>query len=202
MGSKPRKNDLPCKNLRQVKGEYVEGVPADEPAAQPPPETPALDSAESAAGRLHRIRTIRRQQGISLRCAARRMHLPVERAKALEEETADMLLSTLYAWQRALEVPVGDLLVDRDGPLSEPVLKRARLVKLMKTAAAIQAVADTEPIARLAKMLTDQLIEIMPELKDVSPWHSVGQRRTLDEVGRIAEQPFPEQIFRDSVVHG
>jgi hypothetical protein len=32
----------------------------------------------------------------------------------------------------------------------------------------------------------------MPELKDVSPWHSVGQRRSLDELGRIAEQPFSD----------
>jgi hypothetical protein len=29
----------------------------------------------------------------------------------------------------------------------------------------------------------------MPELKEVGPWHSVGQRRTLDEVGRIASNP-------------
>ena len=129
------------------------------------------------------------------------MNMQVDEAKGLEEETADMRLSTLYAWQRALDVPVGDLLVDRDGPLSEPVLKRARLVKLMKTAAAIQAAANTDPIARLSRMLADQLIEIMPELKDVSPWHAVGQRRTLDDVGRIAEQPFPEHLFRDSAIY-
>ena len=33
-------------------------------------------------------------------------------------------------------------------------------------------------------MLIEQILEIMPELADVTPWHTVGQRRTLDDVGR------------------
>jgi hypothetical protein len=37
----------------------------------------------------------------------------------------------------------------------------------------------------------------MPELKDVSPWHSVGQRRTQHELGRIAEHPLPDTFFSD-----
>jgi len=201
MGSAQRKNDPQCKNLsrngetrnssRQVNGPAGHRLAAATNAAH-----------ENRARLLHRIRSIRRQQGISIRCAARRLNLPVDEAKSLEDETSDMPLSTLYAWQRALDVPVGDLLVDRDGPLSEPVLKRARLVKLMKTAAAILAVADSDPLVRLSQMLVEQLIEIMPELKDVSPWHAVGQRRTLDELGRIAERPFPENLFRDAAMHG
>jgi hypothetical protein len=30
----------------------------------------------------------------------------------------------------------------------------------------------------------------------VGPWHSVGQRRTLDEFGRVVEQPVAEEVFR------
>ena len=42
--------------------------------------------------------------------------------------------------------------------------------------------------------------DLMPELKEVSPWHSVGQRRSLDEMGRIAEQPLgdPSYYYRDT----
>jgi hypothetical protein len=36
----------------------------------------------------------------------------------------------------------------------------------------------------------------MPELADVTPWHTTGQRRTLDEVGRTARNVVPEDIFR------
>ena len=45
------------------------------------------------------------------------------------------------------------------------------------------------------KNLIQQLQELMPELAEVSPWHSVGQRRSLDEVGRIAEQPISDDAL-------
>jgi hypothetical protein len=46
-------------------------------------------------------------------------------------------------------------------------------------------------------MLIEQLIEIMPELADVSPWHSVGQRRGLDEFGRVFERRIRDDLLRD-----
>ncbi len=42
-------------------------------------------------------------------------------------------------------------------------------------------------VKRMTQNLADMLVEMMPELKDVGAWHSVGQRRTLDEMGRIVE---------------
>jgi hypothetical protein len=36
----------------------------------------------------------------------------------------------------------------------------------------------------------------MPELSDVTPWHTVGQRRTLDELGRAAGSMVSEELFR------
>jgi len=145
--------------------------------------------------RLHQIAEVRRQQGISLRSAARRMHLDVSEVRALENEATDMSLSMLYRFQEALEVPVASLLVEQDDPLSQPIAKRAGMVRLMKTAQAIKEKAETAPIQRMATMLIEQLVEIMPELKDVSPWHAVGQRRSLDEMGRIAEQSLPDDWF-------
>ena len=145
---------------------------------------------------LHQIRSVREQQGVSLRSAARRMHLDVSEAKALEDESSDMLLSTLYLWQKALEVPIGELLVDSEAPLSAPVLKRAQMVRLMKTAVAIQDKADkNKALGRLATMLIEQLVELMPELKDVSPWHAVGHRRSLDEYGKTATDTVSDEWF-------
>jgi hypothetical protein len=47
-------------------------------------------------------------------------------------------------------------------------------------------------------MLISQLVELMPELKEVSAWHSVGQRRTQDEMGRIVERTIPDNFFGDA----
>ena len=58
----------------------------------------------------------------------------------------------------------------------------------MKTAAAILENANTPAIKRMGQMLCDQLVDIMPELEDVSPWHEFGQRRSLDEYGRVVDR--------------
>jgi len=147
---------------------------------------------EDGPRKLHRIREVREQQGMSLRSAARRLQMEMSEVRAMEDPASDMLLSMLHEWQKALDVPVGSLLVDQDEPLSEPILHRARMVRLMKTAGALQERATDKSVQRLAAMLIEQLIEMMPELKDVSPWHAVGQRRSLDECGRIAEEPISE----------
>lgn len=136
----------------------------------------------------HRIREVRVQQGVSLRTAARHMNSDVRSARQEEEETADLTLSQLYAWQQVLDVPVTELLAESEDSLSRPVLERARMVRVMKTAQAILEKAPTPAIKRMAQMLVEQLTEVMPELAAVSPWHSVGQRRSLDDLGRIAEQ--------------
>ena len=138
---------------------------------------------------LNRIQEVRLQQGMSLRTASRHLGLDVRTIRAQEQVTSDLRLSDLYRWQAALEVPVQELLVDSDEPLSRPVMERARMVRLMKTAAALLEDAPNIHARRMAENLIEQLLEIMPELKEVGPWHSVGQRRTLDEVGRIAANP-------------
>jgi transcriptional regulator with XRE-family HTH domain len=138
---------------------------------------------------LHRIQEVRRLQGMSLRTAARQLGTDIRSIRAQEQATTDLRLSDVYNWQRALDVPVSELLVDEDEPLSRPVRERAAMLKIMKTARSLVESAPAGPVRRMADNLVEQLLEIMPELKEVSPWHSVGQRRSLDEMGRIAEQP-------------
>ncbi len=156
---------------------------------QPPAVAQAASLSAPAAGRpLHRLAEVRRLQGITRRTVARRLNIDVATVKYQEQPTTDLPLSTLYAWQRVLESPLSELLVDTDEPLSPPVMQRARMVRLMKTAAAILERTQQPSIRRMAQMLVEQLVEIMPELKGVSPWHAVGRRRTQDELGQAAQR--------------
>jgi transcriptional regulator with XRE-family HTH domain len=149
---------------------------------------------------LHRIQEVRRLQGMSLRTAARQLGADVRNIRAQEQATTDLRLTDLYNWQRALEVPVAELLVDDDEPLSRPVRERGAMLKIMKTARSLLESVPTGPARRMAENLVQQLLELMPELKEVTPWHSVGQRRSLDEMGRIAEQPIgdPDGYFQET----
>jgi hypothetical protein len=69
----------------------------------------------------------------------------------------------------------------------------------MKTVRAIQETATCMSIKRFATMLEEQLVELMPELKDVTAWNSIGHRRTLKELGRTAERVLPDTFFHDSI---
>jgi transcriptional regulator with XRE-family HTH domain len=148
---------------------------------------------------LHRIADARRQQGISVRSAARRMGTSMDQVRRQEDPKCDITLTDLYRWQEALEVPLVDLLLDRNTPLSEPVLTRARLLRIMKTVRAIKESASVVSIHRFTTMLEQQLIELMPELSDVTAWHSVGQRRSPNELGRTGERVYPDTFFNDSL---
>jgi transcriptional regulator with XRE-family HTH domain len=159
----------------------------------PVPQVPVA----SARPVLHRIADVRKRQGVSVRSVARRMHTSIDQVRRQEEPGCDLLLSELLRWQQALEVPLNDLLVESESPLSEPILTRARLLRVMKTVKAIQETATSNSIQRFAAMLEQQLIEVMPELKDVSAWHSIGQRRSPNELGRTAERPLPDSLFGD-----
>ena len=161
----------------------------------PLPQVPV----EGSQRPLHRIADARRRQGISVRSAARRMHTSIDQVRRQENPFCDMLVSELSRWQKALEVPITDLLVDSEAPLSEPVLTRARLLRIMKTVRAIKESTNSPPIQRFATMLEQQLIELMPELQDVAAWHSIGQRRSPNELGRTAERVLPDTFFGDAL---
>lgn len=146
---------------------------------------------------LHRLGAVRRLQGVSRRAIARRLNVDVSTVKEQEEETSDLPLSTLYLWQQLLDVPVAELLVDHEEALSPPVMKRARMVRLMKTVLSILERSSQPGIRRMAQNLVTQLVELMPELKGVTAWHAVGQRRRLNEYGRAAERRLSPDVFFD-----
>jgi hypothetical protein len=109
------------------------------------------------------------------------MGTSMEQVRRQEDPQTDLPLSDLYQWHAALDVPVADLLIESESPLSEPVHTRARLLRVMKTVRALKETATAVSVLRFATMLEQQLIELMPELAEVAPWHSVGKRRSPDE---------------------
>lgn len=137
---------------------------------------------------LHRIAKIREQQGISERTMARRLGMDVKRYRELEDPQCDLSLTQLIAIQTALEVPIGDLLEDRQG-LSRPVEERAKMLKIMKTAVALKEAKISARADRMAQMLCEQLIELMPELAEVSGWPQFGARRGASAIGKALQQP-------------
>jgi len=145
---------------------------------------------------LHRIAEVRRLQGVTLRNVSRRLGASLAVVRRQEEPDCDLRVSDLLQWQEVLEVPIAELLVESEGQLSGPVLERSRMVKLMKTAAALREQNHDINTGRMVTMLIDQILELMPELADVTPWHTVGQRRTLDDVGRTGRCTISEEVFR------
>ena len=158
-------------------------------------EFKAVGKRPAAKRRLHRVGAVRRLQGVSRRTVAQRLNIDVGKVKSLEQETTDMPLSTLHQWQDLLQVPIAELLVEHDESLSPPVNERARMVRLMKTAAAILKRTHQPMIRRMAETMVDLLVEMMPELEHVGPWHAVGRRRTVDEVGRAVERRISTDVL-------
>jgi transcriptional regulator with XRE-family HTH domain len=146
---------------------------------------------------LQRVAEVRRQQGVSRRTVARRMNVELSAIREQESASYDMSLSQLYEWQKALEVPVAELLAEADDNLTASILLRAQLVRVMKSALAIQENARQDAIRRMIETLIEQLLEIMPELSGVGPWHAVGKRRRLDELGAAADRLMSENVFLD-----
>jgi transcriptional regulator with XRE-family HTH domain len=177
----------------------VEHDESNEAAADDRPRAGEKPRPRRETKNLHRIAEVRRQQGVTLRNVARRLGIELAVVRRQEQADCDVRVSDLLLWQQVLEVPVADLLVEGEGQLSGPVLERSRMVKLMKTAAAIRDRTGGTPVGRLVQMLVDQILEIMPELSDVTPWHTVGQRRTLDDLGRAASCPVSEDSLRGSL---
>jgi transcriptional regulator with XRE-family HTH domain len=169
----------------------------DDPPPKPVPASRGIAARQQPRCRfLHRIATVRRQQQVSLRNVARRLGLSLTEVRRQERPESDLTLSQLLRWQQILDVPVAELLVEAEGQLAGPVLERSRMVRLMKTAAAIRERTRGTPTDRLVTMLIEQVVELRPEVEGVTPWPESGQPRRLDDVGRTARFPVPDELFR------
>ncbi len=128
---------------------------------------------------------------------ARRLGIGLREVQAQEEESADLPLSTLYRWKEVLNVPISDLLEEEASELSTPIMFRAKLLLVMRTAATILQRTRNAATRRMVQFMVEQLIEIMPELKHTTPWPSVGKQRRRRELGRAARLPLPADLPRD-----
>jgi transcriptional regulator with XRE-family HTH domain len=168
--------------------------PAPVPVAASAGPSPASRAVRATTPK-HRVAKIREQQGVSQRTLARRLGIDVKTLQALERPESDLSLSQLLAFQSALEVPLIDLLEDHS-ELSRPIAERAKMVKVMKTAAALREVKANPRVARMAQMLCEQLVDVMPELAEVSGWPQFGSRRGPSALGKALSQPIDTSDLR------
>jgi transcriptional regulator with XRE-family HTH domain len=151
----------------------VERRPATTPLGPPMADRP-----------LHRLFEVRQQEGLTRAQVARRMGISLREVERQEQSSSDISLNDLCRWQRALGVPIGELLSEPEGELSPPVCLRAKLTRAMKTARSIQQWARQPSMRRLAETLVDQLVEVMPELVECGPWPAVGHHRIKRAFGQ------------------
>ncbi len=158
----------------------------DKSATMPPavPLPPPPTNLPAPVRSLHRLGEVRRREGLTRREVARRLCISIHEVQEREQASVDMPLSELYRWREVLQVPLAELLNEPAGELSPPVQLRARLLRAMKTVRSIQEVAQQAAVQRLAKVLVDQVLAIMPELKDTIAWPAVGHRRHENELGQ------------------
>ncbi len=177
-------------NTAAMEDSVIRSVAADQSSNKS-----AAAKPQSSPHSLQRVAEARKQQGFSLRTISRRTGIDMRTLRAHESPAADLKLSELHAWQMALEVPMVDLIEDESQPLSRPVRERATLVRIMKTAVALKEAGGTARIQRLADMLCEQLVELMPELADIGGWPQHGSRRP-DNSSRMLEQQIDVSALR------
>lgn len=137
--------------------------------------------------KLHRIAEVRKSQGLSERSFCKRLNIDLQKLRELEDPHRDLSISELMQVQAALEVPLAELLEDSNS-LARPIQERAKLVRIMKTVAAIEESPLATRPKRLVTMLREQMVELMPELAEVGSWPQFGSRRSASSVARVLEQ--------------
>ncbi len=176
----------PRQNSSAIEPRHQQEPPKEVTAAGQ--QRPVPTQAEERPAERHRVARVRQQQGISQRTMARRMAIDIQRYRQLENPARDLTLSELADLQVALDVPLIDLLEDRQA-LSRPVEERAKLVKIMKTAVALRENKVNSRVDRMCEMLCEQLIDLMPELEEVGGWPQFGARRGNSAIGKALQQP-------------
>lgn len=145
----------------------------------------------------HRIAEVRKSQNLSIACAAKRLGVDVSEVRRQENPETDLSLSQLYRWQEILEVPLEEILPEQDEMFESPIQIRAKLVRVMKTVRSIMEQSQENVIQHLTQTLFDQLVEIMPELKEVTSWPSIGQAREFKDYGQAIYRRFDPGIERN-----
>jgi transcriptional regulator with XRE-family HTH domain len=147
----------------------------------------------------HRLATVRREKRLSEKEVAERLHVDVEVVRRQEQETSDLTLSTLYRWQQLLRVPLAELLIEEGVPLGIP--SQTSDPSLMALATMVLKILEEtrQPaVRRLAHTLIDQLVELVPELRQAGALKEAGRNQLLDEQGRATGRTLPVDFFLES----
>lgn len=144
---------------------------------------------------LHRVGEVMQRECVSVRSLAGRLNITQGEASRMIDPSNDMNLSELYRLAEVLRVPLTEMVTEVDVGLSEPVKIRAQLLRLMRTVQSIQETSTQLQVSRLARQLRQDLLKIMPELKDVTSWPVVGNPRSRNELGAIMDRCIPTNLF-------
>jgi transcriptional regulator with XRE-family HTH domain len=126
---------------------------------------------------LHRLADVRQQKGLSWFDVARRIGITAEEVR-LQEEAADLPISTLNLWAAALKVPVTDLIVEPEEWFHATHLARSQAERLLRVAAKLRDGSRRRSIQRLAQTFLDQLTEIQPALTSHANGNGTGYLRS------------------------
>ena len=145
---------------------------------------------------LHRLAERRHEQGVSLSTVAKKLGVEIAEARRQEQPTTDLLLSQLYRWRDVLELPIGELVIELEEIPTNPIKNRSQLVKMMKSVRAILETTGESGTRVHAEVLAAQFIDLMPELRHINAWPSVGQSREQRDLGQAAHRRFDITVAR------
>ena len=160
---------------------------------QPCKEDIAGSEATNSSVVLHRLTEVRRALGIPRRVLARRLGTSVRELRA-KEKSADLTLGTLCQWAAALNVPVTELVVERDECLAPTHLAQAQATRLMKVAAKLRDRARRRSVQRLAQTFVEQLAEILPVLEQLAQKNHCRSRRPSQSPASLPSR-MSEDVF-------
>ena len=152
---------------------------------------------EQTEQKLHRLATVRKQERVSWKSLSRRSGIPIADLKRQEDETNDLLLSTLYRWHAAINVPVEELISEPNERISSSLRFKTQLIRVTKTVLLMLEQSDDEKTDILAKEILGQLFEIMPALKEVGPWPTRNYARPKTELPKILDQQISADWFQE-----
>lgn len=142
---------------------------------------------------LNAIAAVRRRECVTVRTMARHLGVTVREYRPLEEPHADLRLSELHRLAAAMGVPVQELVAGNEQDEIEKL--RGLVLRTMKIANALcERLENDSPEHRLARSLRSQILAAMPETAGVGGVLAVGQRRDLNDLGRVAWHPVPQEL--------
>jgi transcriptional regulator with XRE-family HTH domain len=123
---------------------------------------------------LHRIREVRRREGVSIRTIVRKTGIDMGTVKALDNPVSDPTLSQLARFADAIEVPLCELICDADA--DEVQRLRGLLVRVSKITNLMLAKLPNGPARRLVQSIDEHIREELPDAEVINALHGVTDR--------------------------